>query len=292
MDISMKKERNMKEVKFNSKDTLSQKQENVQIIKAENVQPQQARETLDKHLLLLHRTAKPVAIQETVADSFHVGVAFRNDINFIPAGADSTCEWKEPLSFLRVELDPQTVKEIADKENLSSRLDLSYYLRNQDYKMQQLLLWLSEEVEQGNPQGKLYIDSVTNLIIYQILKQHNDSQPNFLGKNPGLEHLKIAMEYMQDHYAESITLDKLTRLSNLSPSHFINSFKQTLGVTPHQYLLKIRIERAKEKLQRSSLPLSEIAYELGFTDQSHFSRHFKKITGMSPLKWKQNFVQK
>ncbi|MED4286208.1 hypothetical protein P4678_08235 [Priestia megaterium] len=47
----------MKEVKFNSKDILSQKQENVQIIKAENVQPQQARETLDKHLLLLHRTA-------------------------------------------------------------------------------------------------------------------------------------------------------------------------------------------------------------------------------------------
>jgi AraC family transcriptional regulator len=288
----MKKERNMKEVKFNSKDILSQKQENVQIIKAENVQPQQARETLDKHLLLLHRTAKPVAIQETVADSFHGGVAFKNDINFIPAGADSTCEWKEPLSFLRVELDPQTVKEIADKENLSSRLDLSYYLRNQVYKMQQLLLWLSEEVEQGNPQGKLYIDSVTNLIIYQILKQHNDSQSNFLGKDPGLEHLKIAMEYMQDHYAESITLDKLTRLSNLSSSHFINSFKQTLGVTPHQYLLKIRIERAKEKLQRSSLPLSEIAYELGFTDQSHFSRYFKKITGMSPLKWKQNFIQK
>ncbi|MBY0091109.1 AraC family transcriptional regulator [Priestia aryabhattai] len=45
-------------------------------------------------------------------------------------------------------------------------------------------------------------------------------------------------------------------------------------------------------MQRSSLPLSEIAYELGFTDQSHFSRYFKKITGMSPLKWKQNFVQK
>ncbi|MFE4120382.1 hypothetical protein [Priestia sp. YIM B13486] len=108
----------MKEVKFNSKDILSQKQENVQIIKAENVQPQQARETLDKHLLLLHRTTKPVVIQETVADSFHGGVAFKNDINFIPAGADSTCEWKEPLSFLRVELDPQTVKEIADKENL------------------------------------------------------------------------------------------------------------------------------------------------------------------------------
>ncbi|MGG1365553.1 AraC family transcriptional regulator [Priestia megaterium] len=97
---------------------------------------------------------------------------------------------------------------------------------------------------------------------------------------------------MQDYYAESITLDKLTRLSNLSSSHFINSFKQTLGVTPHQYLLKIRIERAKEKLQRSSLPLSETAYELGFTGQTHFSRYFKKITGMSPLKWKQNFVQK
>ncbi|WP_420911246.1 helix-turn-helix domain-containing protein [Priestia aryabhattai] len=89
-----------------------------------------------------------------------------------------------------------------------------------------------------------------------------------------------------------MTLDELTRISNLSPSHFINSFKQTLGVTPHQYLLKIRIERAKEKLQSSSLPLSEIAYELGFTDQSHFSRHFKKITGIPPLKWKQNFVQK
>ncbi|PVC66090.1 AraC family transcriptional regulator [Priestia megaterium] len=292
MDISIKKERYMKEVKFNSNDVLSQKQENIQIIKAANVQPQQARETLDKHLLLLHRTAKPVAIQETVADSFHGGVAFKNDINFIPAGADSTCEWKEPLSFLRVELNPQIVKEIADKESLSSSLDLSYYLRNQDHKMQQLLLWLNEEVEHGNPQGKLYIDSVTNLIIYHILKQHNDSQSNFLSKTPGLEHLKIAMEYMQDHYAESITLDELTRLSNLSSSHFINSFKQTLGVTPHQYLLKIRIERAKEKLQSSSLPLSEIAYELGFTDQSHFSKHFKKITGMSPLKWKQNFIQK
>lgn len=79
-------------------------------------------------------------------------------------------------------------------------------------------------------------------------------------------------------------------MTHQSPSHFMASFKKVTGYSPHQYVLKLRIEESKRLFRENEMTASEIAIHLGFNDQSHFTRHFKKIIGMTPFQWKRDFI--
>ena len=94
---------------------------------------------------------------------------------------------------------------------------------------------------------------------------------------------------MDAHFDEQLTLESLARVAGLSVHHFARAFRQSTGEPPHQYLLRRRIERATEMLKQPHLPLSEIALAVGFSDHSHFARHFRRLVGMSPgaARWAQ-----
>ncbi|HLY54933.1 MAG TPA: helix-turn-helix domain-containing protein [Stellaceae bacterium] len=89
-------------------------------------------------------------------------------------------------------------------------------------------------------------------------------------------------EHVEAHLGESIDLAALAGVAGLSMFHFAREFKQTTGVTPHRYLLQKRVEQARELLASTDLPLAEIAFAVGFADQSHFARRFRQMVGTSP----------
>jgi len=89
-------------------------------------------------------------------------------------------------------------------------------------------------------------------------------------------------EYIDSHLQESIALEVLAEIAQLSVHHFARAFRQTLGIPPHNYIVQRRVEHAQQLLRSTDLPLSEIAIVAGFTDQSHLARHFRTITGVSP----------
>lgn len=107
------------------------------------------------------------------------------------------------------------------------------------------------------------------------------------GLSPALK--QRICEYIESHLDEKISLDVLSSMAGLSPYHFARAFRQSLGSPPHGYLLQRRLERVKELMRDSKLPLSEIALATGFSDQSHLARHFRRLTGMSPslARWEQ-----
>ena len=92
------------------------------------------------------------------------------------------------------------------------------------------------------------------------------------------------MRYMEDNYMSSISIEELSKVVNLSPFHFTRLFKQEAGMSPHAYITQLRVNRAQDLILRGESLLG-IAYELGFADQSHFSRTFLKLTGVSPVKF-------
>jgi AraC-like DNA-binding protein len=107
------------------------------------------------------------------------------------------------------------------------------------------------------------------------------------GLPPGT--VRRVREYVETHLCESIDLAALAGIAGLSLYHFARAFKQSAGVTPHHYLVQRRVARAQEMLARTQLSLAEIAFATGFSDQSHFARHFRRTLGMTPgqFRWSQ-----
>ena len=89
-------------------------------------------------------------------------------------------------------------------------------------------------------------------------------------------------EYIDDNIEQRITLEPLAKLANLSVSYFVRAFKQSMGITPHDYLMRRRVQLTIQLLCHTDMPLSEIAHAAGFVDQSHCARRFRQYVGISP----------
>jgi AraC-like DNA-binding protein len=97
------------------------------------------------------------------------------------------------------------------------------------------------------------------------------------------EHQKIARakEFLIENYRRSISLEELAETVEFSPYHLLRTFRSAVGLTPHDFLTQVRVERAKRLLRRGNT-ISDIAVDTGFVDQAHFTRRFKEIVGVTP----------
>jgi transcriptional regulator GlxA family with amidase domain len=94
--------------------------------------------------------------------------------------------------------------------------------------------------------------------------------------------LRRVREYVEAHLEENISIHALAGTAGLSMYHFARAFKQSEGLTPHDYLVQCRVRRAQELLAGTDLPISEIALASGFSDQSHCARRFREHVGVTP----------
>ena len=97
------------------------------------------------------------------------------------------------------------------------------------------------------------------------------------------------MSLISDNYESDLSLAELASVAGMSPFHFAREFKRTTGTTPHQYLIKFRIERAKALLTESEIPIVEVSSRSGFSHQSHFTRLFRRLTGTTPQSYRLMF---
>ncbi len=103
-------------------------------------------------------------------------------------------------------------------------------------------------------------------------------------------HVKSLKDILSKELAEDITLDSIAEQLCLNPYTLLRNFKDEVGITPHAFRMNCRIELAKQLLQKN-VDISEVALECGFFDQSHFHRHFKAITTVTPKEYQLNFIQ-
>lgn len=99
--------------------------------------------------------------------------------------------------------------------------------------------------------------------------------------------LRKALQYIHQHIADELSLQVIANQIDMSQFYFCRLFKQSMGVTPYQYLLQQRIERAKQLLLQDEFSIAEIALEAGFANQSHLCVQFKRLVGMSPKQFAQ-----
>jgi AraC family transcriptional regulator len=102
------------------------------------------------------------------------------------------------------------------------------------------------------------------------------------------ESILRAIDYLKENYNQKLSNSELLSIANLSPYYFIRLFKRETGKTPHEYLVHLKIEKAKELLSYSNYSITEICFLCGFSEHSHFSKVFKKLTGSTPLNYRKS----
>ena len=132
---------------------------------------------------------------------------------------------------------------------------------------------------------RLSAESLANVLAVHLLRHlltPGRSERGRDGTLPGAR-LRAVVEYIEENLDAGPGLAELAAVARLSAHHFARQFKAATGLPPHQYVIARRVERAKELLrERDCPPLAEVATEVGFSDQSHFTRHFKRLVGVTP----------
>jgi AraC family transcriptional regulator len=208
-------------------------------------------------------------------------------ISLVPAGVPSRWRPSGNRDFLHIYLEPVLVGRVAaevfglDQARLTvpplDGLDLPH--------LRTAMLAVDAELTAGGAGGPLAAESLANVLAVQLIRHVSEPRRLERGRDGALprSRLRAVVEYIEGHLDDSPSLDEMAAVARLSPYHFARQFKAATGLPPYQYVIARRVERAKELLQQDpDLSLAEVAADAGFSDQSQFSHHFKRVIGVTP----------
>jgi AraC family transcriptional regulator len=225
-----------------------------------------------------------------VDDCYHSELFQRGSVGIVPAGVVHRATVRQPLEFMLITIEPTFFNQVAQEWcNPDCNQLIPHFANQQDPLLLQLGLTLKAELEQGCPGGKLYIDSITQLISVHLLKTYSKLRPLVKSYSNPLPNrtLQSVIEYIQAHLDRDIPLTELAQIARVSHYYFCTLFKKSTGVSPHRYILQQRIERAKKLLKYSQHTIVDIALQCGFTNQSHFTKRFHEMTGSTPKAYRE-----
>ncbi len=214
------------------------------------------------------------------------GGDLRNKMTYVPPQCSIT-GWASPVdrtnSFTVLYFDPAAIAE--ETERLYSSADHAPLVYFDDTALRTTLIKLQDVLTDETADDGLYAETLGLLAAIELQRLHSRGLPASVksrvgGLSAGQE--KLVREYIEDRLGEEIRLDDLAGVARLSRFHFARAFKATLGEPPHRYVMKRRIERAKDLLVRTSLPVNDIANATGFRSASQFNRAFKEFVGVTP----------
>ncbi|MGG6263829.1 helix-turn-helix domain-containing protein [Leptolyngbya sp. AN03gr2] len=197
------------------------------------------------------------------------------------------CDAQSRFSILTLDLAQISLSAYEETEGRS--MELQPQLTHFDPVIGHIEQLLELEMQSAQSINFLYVDSLMTALSVHLLKKYTVEKPRLRDNfgNGSSYQLRPAVDYMHEHLEETLSLERIAQVVGMSRYHFIRCFKQAIGISPHQYLLRQRVDRAKQLLQNSQMPLSDIADSCGFSNQSHFTTSFKQQTGATPRHFRQ-----
>jgi AraC family transcriptional regulator len=235
----------------------------------------------DRSPLEAIRTLNNLSRQERVIDG---------DIVVIPTKVEHQSSWNRETEFTLLILEPKFVSFAAYEAIDPDRVEIIPHFAKSDPLIAQLGLALTTHIKTDANVANLYVNSAAHLLAIHLLKFYGTKQPVFQEYGDGLSksRLKQVIEYIRANIDRDLSLEKLAELVQMSTFYFARLFKQSTGYTPHQYIIRCRIDRAEYLLKQGNLSIVEICQQVGFQSQSHFTQLFRKYKGITPKKYREN----
>nr|WP_246589604.1 AraC family transcriptional regulator [Marinobacterium ramblicola] len=206
----------------------------------------------------------------------------------MPQQSANIWDIRGPLTFVHLYFDDAHLRRIAEQtwDKSPAQISLDEQIFIDDPRITAIYRQFLLQSNWADPGDQLQLSSATNLLLSHLLKTYTQVEWHEIQVRGGLAPVqrKRVVDYIEAHLDRAIQLADLAAVAGLSEYHFARMFRQSLGIPPHQYLTNRRIERAKQLLLTTSLPLTEIALRCGFNSSSHFSNRFRQQTGVAPSK--------
>ncbi|NJR62264.1 MAG: helix-turn-helix domain-containing protein [Cyanobacteria bacterium CRU_2_1] len=244
----------------------------------------------DEHAICLSLAPRPVRFLQIKGDKTHTSLYGKGDISITPAKMPFFARWDGEDHYLQIRIASRFIQSVA-REALamnSDQLELLPEFRTRDPQIEAIGMMLLTELKQENLGGRLYIESLANVLAVHLLRQYAATKPRLSVYEGGLPERQLlqVLDYINDHLDQDIKLADLAALLDMSQFHFSHQFKQAIDTTPYQYLLQQRIERAKQLLKQTERSIMDIAFLCGFNSHSHLSKQFRQFTGMTPRSYR------
>ena len=234
-------------------------------------------------LIGLH-LSRPIKIEVRDEGPFRERIISPGDIVVLPAGVPHSYRVKGEVEFMMLGIETQLLAQAARAVSERDEVELKLNWGFRDPLIRETFASLGAVCDGGKVKDRVYAETLANSLAMQLVRSSKQGNGLLGDTLRGLSRSQLArvMEFIHTTPYDGISLLAMAAAAELSPFHFSRMFKMSTGSSPHQYVLRRRIDVGAELLLNRDESIAAIASELGFADQSHFTMHFKRVHGVGP----------
>jgi AraC family transcriptional regulator len=213
-------------------------------------------------------------------------------LTLVPAGALPAVRLCSSSELISCAVDDAVVQTVVMEDHDGQRLELLFQTGIRDRAAECIVNLLSEEMEAGGPSGRMYGESLVRALVSRYLVLASGDRPR-QAPAAGVMHprlLRRLRDWMESNLHRDISLMAMAHEANYSSTHLLRSFRASTGMTPHQYLLELRVVKAEGLLRGRGHRLIDVAAQCGFASQSHFTQTFKTRRGVTPGQYRRELA--
>lgn len=238
-----------------------------------------------QHIIGVTGRGHPIQSEHRFEGQVQICYCQPGEVLFIPAKIRYSSLWKQPGEFSLIGFFPAFFERTVNESVRVKQIELIPQIGRTDPFVQQVGLALKADVAANHPAGRMFGESLATGLAIHLLKHYSAWQvklPSELTGRLSESQLQTAIDCIHSHLDRDFSLSEMAALLNLSQYHFCRLFKRSTGKTPHQYLTQCRLDRAKQLLSKPELTITEIAFQVGFSNHSSFTRLFRQYVGITP----------
>lgn len=241
--------------------------------------------------VLLHLHVGPPGRQVWRIDGKRHSILARpGAVHLFTPGQTGRAATDTPAEAIILAMEPALLAQALGESWPGGTVELAPQIAVQDPQIERLMKTFDAELRSETYPGSLFGDTIAQALAVHLAQRYSTFPPKPSTSEGVLPRSRLnrVLQYIHDQLHEDLPLRALARVANMSPNYFAERFAQTVGLGPHQYVLRCRVERAKHLLRNSRMSIKEVSALTGFRNQGHFAQLFRRMVGVPPTEYRRS----